>query len=283
MRHVLIAIAIAGCGGSSGGSITLTREEIAQACVNAYACLAPPIDGPTLPGCLRKLDDDDGLVSMYRPEQVRCLAEAGADCTRARACIGYTFGACSPDTVHCEGDHLVDCVNGSGFSVDCRSGLWFSGETCVANPAPICGLGPCTDGTPDRCDGTRVVHCSSGVLQSGDCARYGDTCIIDNGRATCAGPGATCTASRCEGTRLIRCTAGHEVRYACDAILAGGTCVPIGRDGASCAFDTACVESATCTGNVTQVCVLGTQVTIDCVATGFQSCYLGSCIPSTFP
>jgi hypothetical protein len=38
MRHVLIVVVIAGCGGASGSSITLTSDEIVRACVNAIAC-----------------------------------------------------------------------------------------------------------------------------------------------------------------------------------------------------------------------------------------------------
>lgn len=281
---VAVAVAAAGCGGSSGGSVTLTRDEIARACVNANACLQPPIDGPTLPSCLHKIDDDDGLVSMYRPEQVRCLAEAGADCKAARACIGYEYGMCAPNTVHCDGDRLVTCIEGAGFSVDCRHGLYFTGEmTCVATPTATCGVAPCDASTPDRCNGTHVEHCANGVLVSADCGQLGLACALDSGHASCTGPGQACTASRCEGSKLVRCEAGHEVTYACDRMLAGGTCVPVGRDGASCGFDTACTETATCAGTSTQVCVLGTQVSVDCVAAGFRSCNLGSCIPATFP
>jgi hypothetical protein len=34
---------------------------------------------------------------------------------------------------------------------------------------------------------------------------------------------------------------------------------------------------------IAQLCVLGAQVSIDCVAAGFASCGLGSCIPAKFP
>jgi hypothetical protein len=38
-----------------------------------------------------------------------------------------------------------------------------------------------------------------------------------------------------------------------------------------------------CAGNVAQLCVLGAQISVDCVAAGFSRCGLGSCIPATFP
>lgn len=80
MRRAMIAVVIAGCGGHSSGNRdaqtapALAAEDIARACVNAYACLAPPIDGPTLPNCLHKLDDGDTVVSIYRPDQIRARA-----------------------------------------------------------------------------------------------------------------------------------------------------------------------------------------------------------------
>src|SRR5262245_28810522 len=65
MRRAMIAVVIAGCGGHSSSDSDaqmarpLAAEEIARACINAYACLAPPIDRATLPDCLHKLDDGD--------------------------------------------------------------------------------------------------------------------------------------------------------------------------------------------------------------------------------
>jgi hypothetical protein len=122
------------------------------------------------------------------------------------------------------------------------------------------------------------------VLKSFDCAQAGLTCAIDSGgTATCDGTGGACTASHCDGTTLVRCDGVHEQRYACAEMLDGGTCVDGGRGGFSCGFGPDCGGTATCTGNVTQVCVLGAQVSIDCVASGFGGCGLGSCLPTKFP
>jgi hypothetical protein len=301
MRHapvVLVALAIAGCGGHAGAAHTdagadaqvaappLTREEIAHACVNAFACLAPPIDGPTLPNCLRHLDDGDRLVSMYRPEQIRCLVAAGADCVAARACVGYTYGPCAPDGDHCEGDRLVQCSRGAGLSLDCRHGLWYTGDTtCVAGRLVECGISACAPDTPYHCEGSRVMHCIDGVLDVQDCAAVDANCVDEGGFATCVAKTTECTetAARCEGTNLIRCGGGRELRYACAEMFDGGMCLNEGRDGASCAFGPSCGDSATCAGNVTQLCVLGAQVSIDCIASGFGGCDLGSCLPKTFP
>lgn len=298
MRHALVALAIVGCGGhpSGPGDATpstphsLTVDNIARACVNAYACLAPPIDGPTLPSCLGHLDDFDTVISIYRPDQILCLAAAGADCMKARACLGYTIEPCSPDGVRCDGDRLVDCSRGSGLVLDCRGGLWFDDDaTCIpaSEPSrtnPTCGLATCTDSTPDRCDGTRILGCNNGVLQAVDCAELGGTCMSDGTGVTCSGIGATCTSSRCEGTTLTRCEGGHEYVYHCAEMFDGGTCFNYGREGASCDFGPSCSGTyATCAGDVTQLCVLGAQTSVDCVASGFARCELGSCIPATFP
>lgn len=135
----------------------------------------------------------------------------------------------------------------------------------------------------DRCDGSRVLHRVSSVLQVFDCAQLGETCSSSGGIAVCTGTGTACTASRCAGNELIRCEGGHEQRYACDTMFEGGTCVGYGRDGASCGFGFDCGGAAVCGGNVTNLCVLGARTTVDCVAAGFSRCDMGSCIPATFP
>jgi hypothetical protein len=290
MRHVLIALAIAGCGGHSGAkpdaaaNHPLTREDLARACVNGYACIAPPVDAATLPSCLRHLDDGGVVISMYRTEQIRCLVAAGSDCTRARACLGYSYGACSPDGFHCDGDRSVECIQGKGFSLDCHGGLWYPSDAmCVPASPSACGIGVCAAGSPARCDGTRGVMCQNGVLSVFDCAQLGMACAVNGATATCIGTGAACTASRCEGTTLVRCEGGHETRHDCAAMLDGGSCLNYGRDGASCGFGPDCGGTATCSGNTTTVCVLGAEVSLDCVASGFAACGMGSCVPATFP
>ena len=286
MRGTRIALAVIamgiGCGGQPGmmsAGPPLTLDDLARACETSYACLAPPIDGPTLPGCLRHLDDFDSVVSMYRADQVRCLAAAGADCTRALACIGMSIAACSPDGQRCEGDRLIDCTGGQTISIDCRGGLWFSDDaTCVAGTKPGCGTAACAAGTADSCNGTRLVRCIDGVRNEIDCAQVGMTCVLGASAASCGGTGAACTASRCDGKRLIRCDGGHETAYDCTAMLRGGSCVTGGRDGFSCGFGPDCGDTATCTLGSAQLCVLGGQATVDCLAAGFTSCIAGSCL-----
>ena len=85
---------------------------------------------------------------------------------------------------------------------------------------------------------------------------------------------------------MVRCDGGHEQRVDCTTVLDGGTCLPIGSGGVSCDYASACTPStatATCTGNTANLCVLGTTVNVDCVAAGFASCQLGSCLPAQFP
>lgn len=136
---------------------------------------------------------------------------------------------------------------------------------------------------PERCDGTRALGCSNEVLVAFDCAQVGATCNLEGTSAQCVGSGSACTASRCDGTKLIRCTGGHEYTYQCAEMFQGGTCVDDGRSGHSCGFGPDCGETATCNGNTSQLCVLGAQISIDCVASGYAGCSLGSCLTATFP
>jgi hypothetical protein len=63
----------------------------------------------------------------------------------------------------------------------------------------------------------------------------------------------------------------------------GGTCVDYGIDGHSCGFGPDCGETATCSGNTSQLCVFDAQISIDCVASGYAGCNLGSCVTATLP
>jgi hypothetical protein len=285
MRWSWIALVLAGCGGQSGNSgPPLTMDNLARACENAYACIAPPIDAPTLPGCLRNLDDVDSVVSIYRPDQVHCLAAAGTDCAAVTACIGAGFRSCSPDGQRCEGNEVIDCHGGRTLAVDCRGGLWFPDDsTCVQGTRPGCGVATCADGAPRTCHGTRLVRCVEGVSQEIDCAQAGATCVADGTSAGCGGTGAACAASRCDGNRLILCLSGHETIYDCAAMLRGGSCVPGGSTGFSCGFGPDCGGTATCAGGTAQLCVLGGQASVDCLASGFVSCAAGSCLPASLP
>ena len=282
MRHLMIAIVVIGCGGSGKGGGALTADQIGRACESAYACL-----GQTVVGCLRNLDDLDTLVSIYRPDQLRCLAAAGSDCVGARACIGFSFDPCSGTTTHCEGDRLfLGCQGGSALSLDCSGGAWWTDDaTCIerTTTTPTCGIATCTSGTAASCSGTRLSRCNSGALEVFDCGQAGATCTTDAGIVGCGGTGAACTATRCDGNRLVRCLGGHELAFDCSTMFAGGTCVTGGSGGFSCGFGPSCGDTATCSGNTAQLCVLGAQVSVDCAAAGFAGCQSGTCVPATFP
>jgi len=301
--RVCVLVALIACGGhhqTDGDGSTdappaspLTAEDLALACENAYGCIAPPIDRATIPDCLRKFWDGDVLVAATRTAQIRCLAAAGGDCAVARACIGYKMETCTAVLDECRGDTYYSCDGALATEIDCRGGAWYTSDTtCVTGASPGCGLAGCTSGgsTTRTCDGTRIVACQpTGVEEPFDCAAYfGETCFSDGtGGAACAGTGVACTGGgHCEGTTMVRCDAGHEQRIDCATVLDGGTCLPIGSGGVSCNFGSACTPSATtatCNGNTASLCILGVAVDVDCIASGFAGCMVGSCLPSHLP
>jgi hypothetical protein len=284
MRGAWLALVIVGCGGKPAAApdgaqpTQLTLDEIGRACESASACIANSV---TLLSCMSNLDKLDSPVSIHRSHQVRCLAAAGADCDAAAACIGVATATCQANDYRCEGDTYVFCRVFSGIATNCRGGLWYSDDsTCVERSGshPDCGQGTCAPDTPQSCRGTRMVRCFAGVRSEIDCAQIGMTCLLDGGVATCGGSGAACTASRCDGDRLIRCQGGHEAIYDCAAMLRGGSCVAGGPDGFSCGFGRDCGNTATCAGATAQLCVLGGQASVNCLAEGFTSCVNGGCL-----
>jgi hypothetical protein len=299
MRACVLVVLIA-CGGNhqtgddastdAPPATPLTAEQLALACENAYGCLAPPIDGPTIPTCLTHLWDGDTFVAATRAEQIRCLAAAGGDCTVARACIGYKMETCSATLDECRGDTYYSCDGTLATEIDCRGGAWFTSDsTCVTGASIACGLGTCTStgSTTTSCDGTRVVACQpDGVREPFDCSQYfGETCSMVGSDASCTGTGAACTGGgHCDGNTMVRCDGGHEQRVDCAAVLDGGTCLPVGSGGVSCDFGSACgATTATCNGNVASLCILGVTIDVDCIASGFAGCTAGSCIPAHLP
>jgi hypothetical protein len=296
-----VLLSLIACGGNHTGAdassdappaTPLTAEQLALACQNAYGCIAPPIDGQTINQCQTKFYDGDVLVAVTRADQIRCLAAAGGDCTVARACIGYKMEPCTAVLDECRSDTFYSCDGALATEIDCRGGAWFTSDsTCVTGTSTGCGLGTCTSGgsTTTSCDGSRLVACQlDNVREALDCAQFwGETCSMVGTHAGCTGTGAACTGGgRCEGTTLVRCDGGHEQRVDCATVLDGGTCLPIGSGGATCNFGMACTPSgatATCNGNHASLCILGVTVDIDCNASGFTGCDLGSCIPTHLP
>ena len=261
--------------GSAGNP--LTADQIEKACVAVYSCDFQALGGKTVNDCMTKLSDGDTLASYYRPDQIRCLAAAGSDCTAALACIGMSIGSagsCS-DITACNGSVFHSCQGGRSFDTQCAGGLYFTSDTtCLATGGThTCGLATCTQ-TSTTCDGTRLVHCNGSLETVFDCGPYGMTC---DGSPSCVGAGAACSAASCQGTSWVRCEGGHEARVDCAAALQGGTCVDATT---GCGFAATCADSspATCNGNVLTACVLGTPMTLDCVAAGYQGCSAGECV-----
>jgi hypothetical protein len=157
----------------------VTAEQLAEACVKYSAC-----GPPTVPGCLFDATTAEGLVSVYRRSELRCLVDASADCAEVLACVDNScpngqcaIGTCTPpvDPV-CNGTHIETC-NGGGTltSFDCA----VYDETCKLFP-------------------------------------FG-------GVACAEAAGVPCVESYCNGDVLVQCT-GEERHVSCGSLFSGGRC-----------------------------------------------------------
>jgi hypothetical protein len=132
---------------------------------------------------------DCGL-SGFSCEQGQCVG-SGEDCTEPNDTYqdGFDYGG-----MLCDADTLMACVGRAVEEVDCaRLGEGYSCQSF--EDASFCGLGSeCipgelkvgTSGTPETCDGTSVVFCDEGRIESVDCTSLGFTgCEVQNDAAHC--------------------------------------------------------------------------------------------------
>jgi hypothetical protein len=116
---------------------------------------------------------------------------SGESCTQPNDTYrdGFDYGG-----IACDGDTLTACVGGALEAVDCtRFGEGYSCQSI--EDGYFCGLGSeCrpgefeigTSGTLETCDGTSVVYCDEGRLESLDCTSLGFTgCEVQNYHASC--------------------------------------------------------------------------------------------------
>lgn len=267
----------------------VTRTEAVSACIAFSACFP----GEGIHHCF------DRDLPLLHPDEVRCLARAGADCESAGRCVRRTVRS-APDGCPsaCESGELVSCRAGLRVRSDCKR--WGAPEAmCVLGPAgalapgAACGLGTC-DRVTDRCEGTVRITCDPGslVLVADDCRNQGAlTCRVEGGAARCAGTGAACTdegATRCDGDVRVRCVGGREERRDCRIGVEGGGCRSASGPGgafAFCGFDSECRPRSgeeACGGEggtSLTFCAGGVRQVIDCVRLGHRGCAGRACAP----
>jgi hypothetical protein len=160
-------------------------------------------------------DCTNGGTSCYMPpsfpgegSRAPCLADGGT-CSDA------------PGAVHCDGNILYECIDGSRYGRDCAA----AGSTCVEE---VSGEATCIDSTtacatPDsvECNGNVLTYCGSSGLRSVlDCSTAGLTCESSGTYADCVAPGcglqdvSDCTES-CDGAVLRYCIGGAQAQVDC--------------------------------------------------------------------
>jgi hypothetical protein len=102
--------------------------------------------------------------------------------------------------LRCDGDTLIDCVNGHEFAVDCTASESHcvdkgSNFACVTDATQCGGWSP-GGGTPDQCTGDSLVFCVNGHVESVDCTKLGfRTCLFTP--AVIADMGGTTASAKC--------------------------------------------------------------------------------------
>jgi hypothetical protein len=269
-------------------------SEIVRACQTATACSITA----TLQSCATDYfqwleNPDDPPAFHMGPNEIGCLANAGTDCDRARACVnlGVAPGPCS-DPMHpvCDGDVFRYCcgLQGMTCAFDCAS----AGQHCFAqsNGDGICAVESC-DVAGASCDGNSVVFCRDGLEQRRTCSTNNRannlTCGVSKyppNPIECVATGPSCVEGsiRCEGDTLVVCPEGREERF--DCTVSGLRCVrglntPASPSPYVCGSGSECDYTAqpSCDGGRYRYCWLGSWLTTDCKAAGFSGCNYAGC------
>jgi hypothetical protein len=114
-------------------------------------------------------------------------ASLGAPCVSGQSCVG-TGSACSAPgfytPLRCEGDVLVNCVQGFEARRDCAA----LGEHCLqSGQQSYCALGnTCSITYASSCSGSVLSYCDDGVVEAVDCVALGFAggCVPGNGTTT---------------------------------------------------------------------------------------------------
>ena len=154
---------------------------------------------------------------------------------------------------------------------------------------PVCGIASCDSpdggGVTLSCQGEWVSECRQGTQTANENCKVWDQakCKVANNASSCVGSGGACVdgANRCWNVNpkiWLTCKSGQEAAFDCTqqelncvaAVTDGGTTGVTGcRNGNAC--DTAIYEE-TCNAGVLTYCDFGAIKTLDCKATGWNTC-----------
>lgn len=290
MRNLLVAALLFVGASCAKRPPLLPTDEVVHACMTEAACgLTLGFDLCVAAFAFGGRDPQESAIHEHvTAAEATCLAAAGTDCDRARACLndGAPAPVCDPNTFAggCDGDVMRYCNDENvampkfTAAIDCAS----VGLHCLSDSHGhgACGYGACPDG--NVCDGDVLLVCENQLLyERQDCSQSESICATDaygNFNCVAAGPGCSPTAAHCEGDMIVGCdTAGHERRIDCAA--QGLRCVTYEgaiqcANGSECAVDTA---TQTCDGNRLRYCFDGIWLTADCLAAGFSGCAPSGC------
>lgn len=280
--------------------LPITEDEHVAACARLSACM--PESARELSVCASSYvyfvgDSQFAELALL----VRCVNSAGSDCTRVRACtnLGVSPEPCDPVTTvpRCDGEVARSCHARTGltYGVDCAA----IGQHCAIDRLgrALCGLGSCPIGSPDYCEGNRLVQCIDAVLTFADCERAGMRCVStgsipseDAGTgaspARCAGRGDPCNPATfgqgCFGGLLRACLGGYAAQIDCAVVVPAYRCVEDESGAPRCARSATpeCmadpVKGTTfaehCEGSALVYCRDGIVSRLDCISLGFARC-----------
>ena len=291
----MIAVVVAACSskpstapdaaGDAGADAPVdlsTVDELVAACEVDAACDIVRGSDKGVNDCLKYFAEGRGLLT---PQQIRCMATAGANCDQARACVGETLVAPSSCTANsCDGTRASLCGFGLQLIEDCTQLIGEPpGVTCLDNAGTVkCSLGTCAAGDADSCDGTIGKRCNAPFVDATDCAALGLVCQVISGTAECTGDGAACTVDRRDAVAIYDCRTGFEHRVECATAIPGTSPQMDPTSSRSfCGFATDCLPwmaSVQCSGATTlSVCAFGAVRDLDCTSLGFAGCSVARC------
>jgi hypothetical protein len=290
-------VIVAGCGApvstQSGAAACIVASGCGlfgttSACTQLISTVNDPVFGQLVGGSI-----------FVSPAQVNCIAGAGTDCNKAKACLdnGMTPAPCSGNSSTCMGNFIVSCSPATGSNGNNGQSVYDCsqlgpGYTCVASNGNVdCGTASCGGGNPTQCAANVLQDCRNGILHQVDCTHFSATCVATLGVSHCRGAGPGCSQSptaenpaaaiRCDGSVLVTCTDGQEARYDCSRL--GLSCLPSSNNAVlGCRAGSMCDPNnftSTCAGNTLTFCNQGRIDNFNCGAAGFNGCnaQLGTC------
>jgi hypothetical protein len=197
--------------------------------------------------CMGRLRQPHDRNALYPPlAMVRCVVNAGSDCTMVAGCLGDGSQCNAPDSCDANGD-LVTCRWGFKSTVDCGS----LGMVCspgIGNAG--CGFGDCNAWQQGQttCVGQWEVACDHGRYDPRlDCLTWGAACNPAIGR--CVGNGGACSGSpTCTGgnNMIQECLGGRIATFDCTNNMFFGPgfhCFTDDAGAPSCELGTQCDPS----------------------------------------